>query len=252
MKLFRKIRQQLLSKNKVSKPASPAGRYLLYAIGEIILVVIGILIALQINNANENRKKRINEQLILKALKEDFLVNRESIKIALAQHDYHLNELTEYLKHLGPNVPALRDSIYKYDVSDYVKLNLTNGTLLSVINTEKIEIIQNEQLKSKLSTYPSTYENYKEYEDVNKDIVINKHRALGERYTSIIRLDSALLRKSEQHRSDFLGWARDPQHQNNTVNRIVIMRNRLIPALIELQDHNSDVLKVVDKEIWDK
>ena len=76
IKLFRKIRQQLLSENTVSKPASPAGRYLLYAIGEIILVVIGILIALQINNANEDRKKRISEQIILKALKEDFLVNQ--------------------------------------------------------------------------------------------------------------------------------------------------------------------------------
>ncbi len=49
IKFFRKIRQKLLTENKFSK-------YLIYAIGEIILVVIGILIALQINNANENRK----------------------------------------------------------------------------------------------------------------------------------------------------------------------------------------------------
>ena len=49
IKFFRKIRQRLLTENKFSK-------YLIYAIGEIILVVIGILIALQINNWNENRK----------------------------------------------------------------------------------------------------------------------------------------------------------------------------------------------------
>ena len=49
IKFFRKIRQKLLSENKFSK-------YLIYATGEIILVVVGILIALQINNANENRK----------------------------------------------------------------------------------------------------------------------------------------------------------------------------------------------------
>jgi hypothetical protein len=52
IKFFRKIRQQLLTENKFSK-------YLLYAIGEIVLVVIGILIALQINNWNEERKDRI-------------------------------------------------------------------------------------------------------------------------------------------------------------------------------------------------
>ncbi len=55
IKFFRHIRQRLLTENKFSK-------YLLYAIGEIILVVIGILIALQINNWNENRIKR--QQLI--------------------------------------------------------------------------------------------------------------------------------------------------------------------------------------------
>ncbi|GAB1308538.1 hypothetical protein KH5_12210 [Urechidicola sp. KH5] len=63
IKFFRKIRQKLLSENKFSK-------YLLYAIGEIILVVIGILIALQINNLNEQKKRdkeilAINERLIL-------------------------------------------------------------------------------------------------------------------------------------------------------------------------------------------
>lgn len=47
IKFFRKIRQKMLTENKFSK-------YLIYAIGEIILVIIGILIALQINNANES------------------------------------------------------------------------------------------------------------------------------------------------------------------------------------------------------
>lgn len=63
IKFFRKIRQRLISENKFSK-------YLVYAIGEIILVVIGILIALQINNWNEQKKRdkeilTINERLIL-------------------------------------------------------------------------------------------------------------------------------------------------------------------------------------------
>ncbi|KKO07869.1 hypothetical protein LCGC14_0052110 [marine sediment metagenome] len=49
IKFFRKIRQKMLTENKFSK-------YLIFAIGEIILVVIGILIALQINNANEKQK----------------------------------------------------------------------------------------------------------------------------------------------------------------------------------------------------
>lgn len=53
IKFFRSIRQSLLTENKFSK-------YLLYALGEIILVIIGILIALQINNWNENRKNKLD------------------------------------------------------------------------------------------------------------------------------------------------------------------------------------------------
>ena len=56
IKFFRKIRQKLLSENKFS-------RYLIYAIGEIILVVIGILIALQINNRNDLSKLEDKKQL---------------------------------------------------------------------------------------------------------------------------------------------------------------------------------------------
>jgi uncharacterized membrane protein YgaE (UPF0421/DUF939 family) len=51
LRFFRQIRQQLMAENKFSK-------YLMYAIGEIVLVVIGILIALTINNWNENRKSK--------------------------------------------------------------------------------------------------------------------------------------------------------------------------------------------------
>ncbi|TYA56024.1 hypothetical protein FVF61_07000 [Formosa maritima] len=61
IKFFRKIRQNLFMENKTGKSTLPVGRYLKYAIGEIVLVVIGILIALQINNWNENRKNKIAE-----------------------------------------------------------------------------------------------------------------------------------------------------------------------------------------------
>ncbi len=63
IKFFRKIRQKLLSKSKFSQ-------YLIYAIGEIVLVVIGILIALQINNWNAEQKTEKEEIGILNNLLE--------------------------------------------------------------------------------------------------------------------------------------------------------------------------------------
>jgi len=72
IKFFRKIRQKLLSENKFSK-------YLIYAVGEIILVVIGILIALQVNNQNQIK----NEKKALKSYLEKIAINVKSdIKVA--------------------------------------------------------------------------------------------------------------------------------------------------------------------------
>ena len=73
IKFFRKIRQNLLMENKT-------GKYFKYAIGEIVLVVIGILIALQINNWNENRKAANEEIKILNALYSDFKISKERIE----------------------------------------------------------------------------------------------------------------------------------------------------------------------------
>lgn len=61
IKFFRQIRQKLLSENPPAGRAGKFSKYLLYAVGEILLVVIGILIALQVNNWNEQRKLRLEE-----------------------------------------------------------------------------------------------------------------------------------------------------------------------------------------------
>jgi hypothetical protein len=77
IKFFRQIRQNMIKENRTSK-------YLLYAIGEIILVVIGILIALQINNWNENQKAETTEIYVLKEvlsnLNEDGIILNEIIE----------------------------------------------------------------------------------------------------------------------------------------------------------------------------
>jgi hypothetical protein len=72
IKLFRKIRQNMIRENKASK-------YLLYAIGEIILVVIGILIALSINNWNENRRVQQQEIQICKEIRSDLTQTKKDI-----------------------------------------------------------------------------------------------------------------------------------------------------------------------------
>ena len=101
IKFFRKIRQKLLVENRFNK-------YLLYAIGEIVLVVIGILIALQINNWNENRKNSIKINDALKALRYDLV--KDSILIKR-----HLNFTEKEIDFVKTSLDKIRDQSSKVD-----------------------------------------------------------------------------------------------------------------------------------------
>ena len=78
IKFFRKIRQNLLIENKT-------GAYFKYAIGEIILVVIGILIALQINHWNENRKENSSLQILTENLNNEFEKNLIELELDISR-----------------------------------------------------------------------------------------------------------------------------------------------------------------------
>ncbi len=80
IKFFRKIRQNLLIENKT-------GKYFKYAVGEIILVVIGILIALSINNWNEKRKQKETLYGIFQIIKEDILIDLTEINSFINDFD---------------------------------------------------------------------------------------------------------------------------------------------------------------------
>ena len=93
-KFFRNIRQSLLMENKTSK-------YFKYAIGEIILVVIGILIALQINNWNENRKQYLAEIEFLKGIKNDLIQDSIYIDLIIRTIEPKLNAFNSLNKRIS-------------------------------------------------------------------------------------------------------------------------------------------------------
>ncbi|WP_439152023.1 DUF6090 family protein [Winogradskyella sp.] len=100
----------MIQKNRISK-------YILYAIGEIILVVIGVLIALQINNWNENRKQSIAENEFYKGVKDDLLQDLE-----------FLNYVQKYTK---PKIDAYHLLNSKYS-KDYVNNKVEIDSLMSI------------------------------------------------------------------------------------------------------------------------
>ncbi|RPA68537.1 hypothetical protein EF405_08100 [Cyclobacteriaceae bacterium YHN15] len=94
IKFFRKIRQKLLKENRVT-------RYLVYALGEIVLVVIGILIALSINTWNENRKDRAMEANYLKGISENLEGNISELEALILDEDIQSPKVKEFANRAG-------------------------------------------------------------------------------------------------------------------------------------------------------
>lgn len=130
--------------------------YLLYALGEITLVVFGILIALQINNWNEKRKILNSEQEILENLKSELITNREGIE---EYHKIHLNEYRDgiYLLNLFgkdiSKVPVSRLDSLLSNIEGNWTFEASDGYIKSLISSGKIDHIQNTELKSMLTSF---------------------------------------------------------------------------------------------------
>nr|WP_321224457.1 DUF6090 family protein [uncultured Psychroserpens sp.] len=147
--LLRRFRQRLLSENKFSK-------YLIYAIGEIILVVIGILIALQINNWNENRKYKQQEIIYLENLKEDLEVQIQSQNIYIDFEEIIIQDCTDIIAHYETQKGFHNmDSIYQKLSDLTVRWTFVNAntTLLEMINSGQINLIRNKELKKNLMEF---------------------------------------------------------------------------------------------------
>ncbi|MBO0329526.1 DUF6090 family protein [[Muricauda] lutisoli] len=143
IKFFRKIRRQLLSENKIRK-------YLLYAVGEIILVVIGILIALQINNWNTERKneeikKSYYVQILQDLEKDEILMNQGNVLI-----DSFFVRLAAYQKNFRENQLSFWDAateigkVFSTENAHGWNFETNTNTITTLINTGDIKLIPTE------------------------------------------------------------------------------------------------------------
>ena len=161
IKLFRKIRQKLLSENKFSK-------YLIYAIGEIILVMIGILLALQVNNWNENRKINKQELQLIESLQKEFTYNKSELDRSIKKAQIIQKRCETILKNTGNhemNLSKLEsDSLVNWGLANIITYDPSNGIISDIISSGKIQIIKNEKLKNFLSNWNGILNDVKEDE----------------------------------------------------------------------------------------
>jgi hypothetical protein len=143
LSLFRRFRKKLLHSGTTRK-------YLTYAIGEIALIVIGILIALQINNWNEWRKDRQKENQYLLSLKSEFERNFVHVKDQIEMHklqcwnaEFIIMNIAgdTILKDALPLAIALEQVSYRYPI------NFATNVWEELVTTGNISLIQNEDFK---------------------------------------------------------------------------------------------------------
>ncbi len=149
MKIFRKQRLKLAADNNAMK-------YLRYAIGEILLVVIGILIALQVNNWNEHQKQKKQETIDLQNLSIDLKKQIKSQDRYISFEDVILQDCKDIVSHYEQNGGFKKmDSIFPKinDLSIRMTFTNANTTLLEMINSGEINIIDNETLKKELMEF---------------------------------------------------------------------------------------------------
>ena len=148
IKFFRKIRQNLLSEGKT-------GKYLKYAIGEIVLVVIGILIALQVNNWNESNKQRIKEKVILENLKtsleKDILTHNFHIQ-AYEESKYSIQLLIEVMEKDQQYQDSLK---YHFGRTTYLWNPSIQLEVFENLKSVGFDIISNKNLKENILNYYS-------------------------------------------------------------------------------------------------
>jgi len=166
IKFFRKIRFDLMEKNKT-------GKYLKYAIGEIVLVVIGILIAISINNWNENRINDNIEKTYYQRFLDDVYLDEEILiqQIELTKNRlFSANTLLSYLQQENVNMKqianAIRNSVSRSDF----KIEPTKITYEDVKSSGNLNLIRNFVLKYKLDKY------YANLEGLMNNININASR----------------------------------------------------------------------------
>ena len=147
--LLRKIRQKLLSENRIT-------RYLAYAVGEILLVVIGILIALQINNANESKKMKAKEAILLGEMKTnlqsdllDLEYNIEGNKIRILSNEVILAALSEER--------PFHDSLRPYFGRIFGNYQLSENTASwENLKSVGLDLISDDSLRNRISYLYST------------------------------------------------------------------------------------------------
>lgn len=197
IKIFRNIRQKLAAENKVAS-------YLRYAIGEIILVVIGILIALQINNWNEDRKDSMLELKILKGLQADLEKNINDVRAMITSDSLIMVSNEILLEILNDKNSQYNDSMKIYfGIINRYWVFFPQGIAYETLKSKGLTTIKNDTLRSKIvELYEVTYFKNSHQLDLKKDLYINSNNLINKRLRTLEEINKKVPVDFEKLKTD--------------------------------------------------
>lgn len=143
IKFFRKVRQQLMTEKKF-------GKYLLYAIGEIVLVVIGILIAVSLNDFNEERKNRKTEQKLLSELEENLKMNLSRLESDLLLEQRTIDAVDLVVNYIDQRKPYHDSMDVHFGHAFYAPDIVLSTSAFESIKSRGFDIVKSDALRKNI------------------------------------------------------------------------------------------------------
>lgn len=162
IKFFRHIRKNLLEENRFSK-------YLLYATGEIFLVMIGILLALKVNTWNSDREARASEAILIHQIHVEMKDNLEQFSSIQLSIETLVNAGLEIVSVFPLNAGKMEQEPFSSNFREFLycpSFDPYQGTIKSIISSGNLNLIQNDSLRNLIVTWEDVLSDYKEEEKI--------------------------------------------------------------------------------------
>jgi len=258
---FRKFRQRLLAENHL-------GKYLLYALGEVLLVMVGILLALQVDNWNEERKEREIEKGILQDLQTEFGENlSDANRVFNGNLGMYraLSALQEDIRNRSYTQPRT-DSLMYY-VFDWYDYTPKPGASNNLINAGNLNLITDKRLRELLTLWPGVVDELDDDEQLairySQEVIVpflsqnypmlnlEKADAGVALYLPGEGYDSQGLSISEPKPYEVAKLLENPVFQNHLSTKKMYARHNMMECR-KLVETASEIIDLIEKELEER
>ena len=247
MVLFRKVRRKLIGLEKFKS-------YFIYALGEVLLIVVGLLIAWKINSLNEIKKNRIVELKIYKSLSQELDTNLIVLDSAIVKYTNSIQKLQNTINYLGiPTNELSQDAKALIVNSNYERTIVRDEAINSINVTNKFEFIDSDSLKQLIAAYPNELDSFDNQQDKIESIISNRLKPIIEKHISLIEIlpqNSYNYNRMKVYgnQSNYTELLVNREYQNSIIDRLLQTKGQLTIAK-NLRQKTETIVTKLNQEL---